>query len=389
MGDEIIKLRDGRLHIFKQAGCQNYFYRFFVNGKYRTRTSKTSNLSLAKSTAETDYDSYRFNNLTADGKHSHAWDDAERGVLASLTLEEGTRTSRLTTYKVKLGVLRKFFGSMSLEQINKTKAVEEYVKWRRTVYQTHVHHEVVTNKTLRRDFDVLRAILKYALREGWIEKICELPILSVTPKAGGWFTLAEWKHLQKVARQWIERSPNEKEQRQREYIYDYMMFLVHTGLRVDEAFHVRYRDISPDEKDPRFCYITVRGGKLAYTMKATECIGLVGAVSAIERRKKTQPNHKPTDLLFPTNPRVKLHELLVAAGLDRDERGERRTAKNFRHTFIMLRLLQGVDVYKLAKNCRTSVSQIERHYGSYINARMSRDELTKFSDPPREKGTKR
>lgn len=389
MGDEIIKLRDGRLHIFKQTGCQNYFYRFFVNGKYRTRTSKTSNLSLAKSTAETDYDSYRFNNLTADGKHSHAWDDAERGVLASLTLEEGTRTSRLTTYKVKLGVLRKFFGSMSLEQINKTKAVEEYVKWRRTVYQTHVHHEVVTNKTLRRDFDVLRAILKYALREGWIEKICELPILSVTPKAGGWFTLAEWKHLQKVARQWIERSPNEKEQRQREYIYDYMMFLVHTGLRVDEAFHVRYRDISPDEKDPRFCYITVRGGKLAYTMKATECIGLVGAVSAIERRKKTQPNHKPTDLLFPTNPRVKLHELLVAAGLDRDERGERRTAKNFRHTFIMLRLLQGVDVYKLAKNCRTSVSQIERHYGSYINARMSRDELTKFSDPPREKGTKR
>jgi hypothetical protein len=26
---------------------------------------------------------------------------------------------------------------MSLEQINKTKSVEEYVKWRRTVYQTH------------------------------------------------------------------------------------------------------------------------------------------------------------------------------------------------------------------------------------------------------------
>lgn len=389
MNDEIIKLRDGRLHIFKQPGCQNFFYRFFVNGKYLTRTAKTSNLSLAKSTAETAYDSYRFNNLTPDGKFSHSWDDAERGVLASLELEEGTRTSRVTTYKVKLGVLRKFFGTMTLEQINKTKAVEDYVKWRRTVYQTHVHHEVVTNKTLRRDFDVLRAILKFALREGWIEKICELPMLSVTPKAGGWFTLAEWKHLQKVAREWIERSSNDKERQQREYIYDYMMFLVHTGLRVDEAFHICYHDISPDEKDQRFCYITVRGGKLAYTMKATECIGLVGAVSAIDRRKKATPGYKPSDLLFPTNPREKLYELLVAAGLERDERGERRTAKNFRHTFIMLRLLQGVDVYKLAKNCRTSVSQIERHYGSYINARMSRDELTKFSTPPREKGTTR
>lgn len=389
MSNEIIKLRDGRLHIFKQPDCQNYFYRFFVNGKYLTRTTKSNNLSLAKSTAETAYDSYRFNNLTPDGKFSHSWDDAERGVLASLTLEEETRKSRLKTYKIKLGVLRKFFGSMSLEEINKTKAVEEYVKWRRTVYHTYVHHEVVTNKTLRRDFDVLRAILKYALREGWIEKMCQLPMLSVTPKAGGWFTLAEWKHIQKVARQRIERSPNEKERRQREYIYDYMMFLVHTGLRVDEAFQVRYRDISPDEKDSRFCYITVRGGKLAYTMKATECIGLAGAVSSIERQKKANPEHKSSDLLFPFNPREKLHELLVAAGLERDERGERRTAKNFRHTFIMLRLLQSVDVYKLAKNCRTSVSQIERHYGSYINARMSRDELTKFSTPLREKGTTR
>lgn len=387
MKNEIIKLRDGRLHIFKQPKCENYFYRFFVNRKYLTRTTKTSNLSLAKSTAETAYDSYRFHNLTPDGNFSHSWDDAEKGVLASLSLEEETRSSRVQTYKVKLGVLRKFFGSMSLQQINKIQAVEEYVKWRRTVYQTHVHNEVVTNKTLRRDFDVLRAILKYALREGWIEKMCQFPVLTVTPKAGGWFTLAEWKHLQKVARQWIERSPNDKEHKEREYLYDYMMFLVHTGLRVDEAFHIQYRDISPDEKDSRFCYITVRGGKLAYTMKSSECIGLMGAVSSIERRKKANPERKPSDLLFPINPREKLRELLIAAGLERDERGARRTAKSFRHTFIMLRLLQGVDVYKLAKNCRTSVSQIERHYGSYINARMSRDELIKFSYPPNEKGT--
>lgn len=389
MSDEIIKLWDGRLHIFKQPGCQNYFYRFFVNGKYLTRTTKTNNLSLAKSTAETAYASYRSNNLAPDGKFGHSWDDAEKGVLTSLALEEETRASRVKTYKVKLGVLRKFFGSMSLEQINKTKTVEEYVVWRRTAYQTHVHNQVITNKTLRRDFDVLRAVLKYALREGWIAKICELPVLSVTPKAGGWFTLAEWKHLQKVAKQWIERSPNKKDQAQREYIYDYMMFLVHTGLRVDEAFHVRHQDISPDEKDPKLCYITVRGGKLAYSMKATECIGLMGAVSAIARRKKASPEHKPTDLLFPINPREKLHELLVAAGLDRDERHTRRTAKSFRHTFIMLRLLQGVDVYKLAKNCRTSVSQIERHYGSYINARMNRDELSKFNNSPGEKGTQK
>ena len=388
MSDEIIKIRDGRLHIFKQSGCQNYFYRFFVNGKYVTRTSKSNNLSLAKSTAETAYDSYRFHNLTADGQHKHSWDAAERGVLASLSLEENTRSARLRTYTTKLNVLRRYFGSMSLDEINKTKTIEEYVRWRRTVHQTHVRGAVVTNKTLRRDFDVLRAILKYALREEWIVTMCEFPMLSVTPKAGGWFSLEEWKQIQKVGRQWIKDAPRDGKRTQREYTYDYAMFLVHTGMRVDEALCVRYQDIARDKDDAEISYITVRGGKLSYLMKPTECIGLSGATSAITRRRDAHPDHKPNDLLFPINPRERVHELLVKAELDCDERGERRTAKNFRHTFIMLRLLQGVDVYKLAKNCRTSVKMIESHYGSYINARMSRDELKKFRTEPSKKGDK-
>lgn len=375
----MLKLHSGRLHIFKQPRCKNYFYRFFTQGKYHTRTAKTSNLSLAKSIAETAYVAYLHNTLTADGKPSHSWDEAERGVLTALSVDAATRSSRLKSYQVKFNVLRRFFGSMPIDQINKTKTIEEYVQWRRTVYKTNVHHDIVANKTLRRDFDALRKVLKYALREGWIEKVCELPLLSVQPRAGGWFTLTEWKHLQKVAKQWIKDAPDADERCKREYVYDYTMFLTHTGMRVDEALCVRYNDIAPDATNAECCYIKVRGGKLAYAMKASECIGLVGAVRAIERRQKAHLEHKPTDLLFPNNPREKVHELLVVAGLDKDERGERRTAKNFRHTFIMFRLLNGVDVYKLAKNCRTSVKMIESHYGSHINARMSRDELTKFA----------
>jgi hypothetical protein len=69
-----------------------------------------------------------------------------------------------------------------------------------------------------------------------------------------------------------------------------------------------------------------------------------------------------------------------------DDRKHRRTAKSFRHTYIMLRLLRGVDVYKLARNCRTSVKMIEQHYGSSINAKMSKDELLNFRSEPRKKG---
>lgn len=376
-----LKLRDGKLHIFKQPGCANYYFKFFVNGKYLTRTTKTTNLALAKSTAENFYDSYKFTHLT-NGKFSHTWDEAEKGVLRSLALEDTASTSRLKTYKVKFAILRKFFDTKPIDVLNKTTTLEEYVAWRRTVYRTDKRHDTLTNKTLRRDFDCIRAVLKYALRQEWIDRICEFPQLRSVPKAGGWFTLIEWKHLQKVAKQWIAESRTERQKKVRHYIYDYIIFLIHTGLRVDEAFHVSFADISPDPQLATVCYIKVRGGKMAGRMKESECIGLVGAVSAIERRKAAHPTHKPTDLIFPENPRHMLHKLLTLAGIEKDQRGERRTAKNFRHTFIMLRLLQGVDVYKLAKNCRTSVEVISQHYGSYINARMSRDELIKFNMEP-------
>lgn len=122
------------MHIFKQRKCEKYFYWFFVNEKYLTWTTKTSNLSLTKSTAETNYDSYRFNNLALGGRFSYSWNDAEKTVLTSLALEKASRGSPAKTYNnMKLGVLRKFFGAMPLEQINKTKPVEESMKWRRTV----------------------------------------------------------------------------------------------------------------------------------------------------------------------------------------------------------------------------------------------------------------
>lgn len=117
MKNEIIRLPGGWLHIFKQPNYENHFYRFFVNGKYFPHITKTSNLSFAKSTAETNYDSYRFNNLAFGGRFSYSWNDAEETVLTSLALGKASRGSPAKTYNMKLGVLRKFLGAMPLEQI--------------------------------------------------------------------------------------------------------------------------------------------------------------------------------------------------------------------------------------------------------------------------------
>ena len=43
-------------------------------------------------------------------------------------------------------------------------------------------------------------------------------------------------------------------------------------------------------------------------------------------------------------------------------KGSRRTAYSLRHTYICLRLMEGADIYQIAKNCRTSVEMIEKYY---------------------------
>lgn len=50
--------------------------------------------------------------------------------------------------------------------------------------------------------------------------------------------------------------------------------------------------------------------------------------------------------------------------IDRDRKS--RTSYSLRHTYICMRLLEGADIYQVAKNCRTSVEMIEKHYAAHL-----------------------
>jgi len=53
-----------------------------------------------------------------------------------------------------------------------------------------------------------------------------------------------------------------------------------------------------------------------------------------------------------------------------DREGQPRTAYSLRHTYICLRLMEGADIYEIAKNCRTSVGMIEKYYASHIKTSL-------------------
>ena len=68
---------------------------------------------------------------------------------------------------------------------------------------------------------------------------------------------------------------------------------------------------------------------------------------------------QPTDILFPNWQREQFKTILNEENLRVDRDGRPRTAYSLRHTYICLRLMEGADIYQIAKNCRTSVEMIE------------------------------
>jgi integrase len=78
----------------------------------------------------------------------------------------------------------------------------------------------------------------------------------------------------------------------------------------------------------------------------------------------------PTDLLFPKWPRDLFNAILEEEKLRKDRDGKPRTAYSLRHTYICLRLLEGADIYQIAKNCRTSVEMIEKYYAAHLKTQL-------------------
>ncbi|MDB4915782.1 MAG: integrase family protein [Gemmatimonadetes bacterium] len=75
-------------------------------------------------------------------------------------------------------------------------------------------------------------------------------------------------------------------------------------------------------------------------------------------------------MIFPTTHPTLFKTVLVEEGLRFDREGRPRTAYSLRHSYICLRLLEGADIYQIAKNCRTSVEMIEKYYAAHIKTNL-------------------
>ena len=223
-----------------------------------------------------------------------------------------------------------------------------------------MHHEIVA----------LRQVLKTAIRLGWLS---HLPDLSAPYKTSGkithraWFSHAEYKQLYEATRKRVRNAQGRRWQWACEQLHDFVLLMANTGLRPDEAKRLEHRDVEIIEDEAtgeRILEIEVRGKRgIGY------CKSTAGAVRPYERLV-ARNTPEPTDLLFPAGHRDQLNNVLEEEGLKFDRDGNRRTAYSLRHTYICFRLMEGADIYQIAKNCRTSVEMIEKYYAAHIKTSL-------------------
>ncbi len=260
-----------------------------------------------------------------------------------------------------------FFGNTALEDITAGK-VQEYRVHRQTsrIDPKTGKPKKPARATLHGEVVTLRQVLKTANRKGWISA---LPDMSAPYKTSGkvehraWFSPEEYKMLYEATRERAKNPPKPRWREVCETFHDYVLFMGNTGLRPDESARLELRDVKivdDESTGERILEIEVRGKR-----GVGFCKSMPGAILPFERVRKRK-NLKPTDRIFGKTPRELMNTVLDELNLKLDRDGHIRTCYSLRHTYICLRLLEGADIYQVAKNCRTSVEMIEKYYGRHL-----------------------
>lgn len=364
-------LMGGRLHIYKRPGSRYWQCSTYMAGKNRRESTKEESLSLAKEVAEDWYLGLKLKRKSGALKVGKTFAEAAKQFqLEYGVITHGERNKKYVDgHWIRLNThLLPFFGPLPVTEINPGK-VQEYRVRRMSPpdgqdEDKSKRWKPPARSTLHQEIIVLRQVLKTAQRHGWLSSV---PDLSPPYKASGkighraWFSPIEYRQLYETTRQRAKHPLKERWRRRCEDFHDYVLFMANTGLRPDEAMRLEYRDISiVKEEGETILLIEVRGKRGVGFCKSTH----KALVPFLRLRKRAKPQH--TDKLFPTSFRELFNTILGELGLKLDRDGNRRTAYSLRHSYICFRLSEGADVYQIAKNCRTSVEMIEKHYAVHL-----------------------
>lgn len=383
------------MELYRNTGQSNWMFRVYISEssvkKYYVRSTRTSDLKKAKQFAINEYAKIQVKQN--EGKRVHQITFSE---LADRFFEYYKKTVhddiKIYHTRVKLGLLNEYYGNKTLQDITK-QSTDSYMNHRRKQYKRKTENKkkgiegkVLSNKTLHQDFICFRKVMSFGVDHGYIDKEVKVVKYSREYRRRGWFNYEEWKTLKKYMKEKIKHSTYDDDKNEWETLYDMSLFLISSGLRVEEALDLKVKHCKIRTKHNDMLIEVVKGKTIERTS-----VGMLGCISSF-KRVVSRNNLSKDDYLFSDrqsksrhrnrktwNRVVRFRNMLMDLNLRFDSQSNKRDMKAMRHSYAVWRLLQGVSIYDLHVQMGTSVLMIEKHYGSHLKSIMRSKEINKMT----------
>ena len=276
-------------------------------------------------------------------------------------------------------------------------------------FSSHNVAKMPSFATLKAEASLINEMLRAAVDAGHLQrtiKISAQDAMAKSERSDGFrdtFTDDEWRvltvHLYNYAHcrgQYAGKRVTVYHQLQRRMLHVFVLLASSTGMRVGELKQLRWCDIETRhmEDGQKRLVVSVRGetskvrrGRAAVA-HSDHIIGVLEDYKAISGRTDSsdlifysERDGGVTDIDLSTAFKNFLKGIACegrAEGLRTSADGKARTLYSLRHFYAIQRLKQGVDVYRLAENMGTGVTQIRNHYGRHVSGDAFIQELTKY-----------
>ncbi|MEH8019842.1 site-specific integrase [Rheinheimera metallidurans] len=388
-----ITIIDG-LYIFTQQNSKRWYARFKIGKKHITYSTGEYDQETAKIKATDEYYKRRAEHELGIRSGAQKFEDIANEVkedlnkAIALAKTTGQSTKTKSNY---IGILNKyhipFFTGHRINQIDQS-AMDAFSEWRKERFGGEM-----SSSSLQNHNAVLGKVFEKALKSGQITKY-QVPSFDTQGKRQQRRAAFSWEEFRKISDYILDdmhRTKNKKSKMLLELLYDYIDFVVATGMRPGtEVEHVEWRDISFRLNDgvPEIT-VAVRKGKTTEFTGVRQVVVRSDFIANLEDLVTRFPNRQANEKVFllangkdPKSLSRKFSDILAKLNLKKSPYGE-RTLYSLRHSYITWNLKTKADIASLAKQCGTSIEMIDRTY-SHLLPSMFRPEFSGVNYKQRE-----
>ena len=379
-----------KLIVYLTPSSKYYWVRVFFQGKYFTKSTKSTNLVESKKFSIKFYEQVLMNSvITKTSDTNKSFTVVGRNFLDSIkpiTIQSVYRNDE-SRFKNELSP---FFNEQDISTITNSQISRLLKK---------LTEKDRSLSTLKHYMVVLRKILKFGISNDLLDKLPVFPKLSSktrTTQKRDYLTDKEYDSIIKMS----ELCSNEKLivrgveiTLEMKYLIQFMVnsFIRPSDLRVIKHKHVTIKKEGKDE------WIVLSHPATKTNANEVQCMtASVGIYKKLcDLRLKNQKKISPDDFLFYPQYKNRDTMMSVVGRLFRKivERTnlETTTDKNItlyslRHTSIMMRLVKGnVNTLHLSRNARTSQQMIDQFYSSHLTTDQVRVHLQRFESVEKNK----